>query len=106
MINQVVSVAVDSAGNVYVANGNAGGATPSILEFSAGSTGNIAPMRTISGSATMLSVPRNLSVDGAGNIYVLNDLNILKFSPRAMGNAAPTSTMSSTFFENSNIAVQ
>ncbi len=106
MINQLVGVAVDSAGNVYVANGNSGGAMPSILEFSAGSTGNVAPMRTISGSATMLSAPGNLTVDSAGNIYVLNENNILKFSPAATGNVAPTATMTSTFFENSNIAVQ
>jgi len=106
MINQLVGVAVDGAGNIYVANGNSGGAMPSILEFSAGSTGNVAPIRTISGSATMLGAPGNLTVDSAGNIYVLNELNILKFSPTATGNAAPAATISSTLIGNFNIAVQ
>ena len=48
----------------------------------------------------------NLALDSAGNIYVLNGLNILKFSPSAMGNVTPTATISSMFFENFNIAVQ
>lgn len=98
-------VAVDSEGNIYVSNVSSMG-VPSILEFGAGSTGNVAPMRTISGSATTMSALGNLAVDSAGNIYVLNDLNILKFSPTATGNVAPTATMTSTFFENTNIAVQ
>src|SRR5271156_4762797 len=105
MLDGVDGVAVDSEGNIYVSNVSSTGVF-SIFEFSAGSTGNVAPMRTISGSATTMSAIGNLTVDSAGNIYVLNDLNILKFSPSAMGNAAPTATMSSTFFENSNIAVQ
>jgi hypothetical protein len=63
-------------------------------------------MRTISGSATTMSAVGNLTVDSAGNIYLLNDLNILKFSPTTTGNVAPTATISSMFFENFNIAVR
>jgi hypothetical protein len=53
-----------------------------------------------------MSAIGNLTVDSFGNIYLLNDLNILKFSPTAAGNVAPTATISSMFFENFNIAVQ
>jgi len=101
----VKGVAVDSKGNIYVSNISSTGA-PSILEFSAGSNGNVAPIRTISGSATMMNALGNLALDSAGNIYVLNDLNILKFFPTATGNVAPTASISSMFFENFNIAVQ
>jgi len=105
MLDGIKGVAVDSEGNIYVSNVSSTGAF-SIFEFSAGSTGNVAPMRTISGSATTMSELGNLALDSAGNIYVLNGLNILKFSPSAMGNVTPTATISSMFFENFNIAVQ
>jgi hypothetical protein len=105
MLDGVEGVAVDSEGNIYASNVDGAGVF-SIFEFSAGSTGNVAPMRTISGSATTMSAIGNLAVDSAGHIYILNDLNILKFSPTATGNVAPTATISSMFFENFNIAVQ
>jgi hypothetical protein len=89
-----VGIAADSEGNIYVANWNANGATPSMVVFSTGSTGNAAPVRTIAGAATTMIAPANLSVDNAGNSYVLNDLNLLKFSPSAMGNVAPSATIS------------
>jgi hypothetical protein len=65
----------------------------SILEFSAGSTGNVTPIRTISGSATTLLAGGNLTVDGAGNIYILNALSILVFGATANGNVAPTAVI-------------
>jgi len=105
MLDGVEGVAVDGEGNIYVSNISSMG-VPSILEFSAGSTGNVAPMRTISGSATMMSALGNLALDSAGNIYVLNELNILKFSPTATGNVAPIATISSAPIANFNIAVQ
>jgi hypothetical protein len=105
MLDGIEGVAVDSHGNIYASNVSSTGAF-SIFEFSAGPTGNVAPIRAISGSATMMSALGNLTVDGAGNIYVLNDLNILQFSAAATGNIAPAATISSMFFENFNIAVQ
>jgi hypothetical protein len=101
MITNAVGVALDSAGNIYVANGYvtdiSTGSTvpPFILEFSAGSAGNVAPIRVISGSATtLLNGLSNLCLDSAGNIYVLNSSNILKFAATATGNVAPTATIS------------
>jgi hypothetical protein len=46
----------------------------------------------------------SLALDTAGNIYVLNDLNLLKFAPNAMGNVAPIATITtptSLIFANS-----
>jgi hypothetical protein len=75
--------------------------------FSAGSTGNAAPVRTIAGAATTMIAPESLSVDSAGNVYVLNDLNILKFGPNATGNVAPSATISFVGFSGvSSIAAQ
>ena len=107
MIEDVVGIALDSAGNIYVANGNANGATPSILVFSAGSTGNVAPIRTISGSATTMIAAGNLSVDSDGNVYVVDLFGVLKFGPTSSGNVPPTATISFVGFSGvSSIAAQ
>jgi hypothetical protein len=85
------SVAIDSAGNVYVSDaGNA-----SIRVFAKGSTGNIAPTRVISGAATDLTIPLDIRVDSTGMIYVSDAgaQKILIFSATATGNVAPTVTL-------------
>ena len=95
-INGIQSLAVDSAGNIYVSNLPGDDASPEMLEFSAGSTGNVAPTRTIAGPATTIGEGGNLALDSAGNIYVLNNTNLLKFAPNAMGNVAPIATITTT----------
>lgn len=85
-------LALDSAGNIYVVTVPANGSqASSIMEFGAGSQGNVAPMRTIAGSATELSdCCSAMRVDSQGNIYVsANGLKIFKFASTATGNAAP-----------------
>jgi hypothetical protein len=100
MITNAGPVAIDSTDNIYVANELVTdiltGLTvpPSILVFSAGSTGNVAPIRVISGSATTLVVIQGICFDSSGNIYVLNNTNILKFAPGSDGNVAPIATIS------------
>jgi len=116
-IYNIRGVAVDGSGNIYVAslaqaspeNTDLSG-TPSILEFSAGSTGNVAPIRTISGAATTMGEIGIIRVDSDGNIYVFRDVpasTLLKFSPTARGNVAPSAIISLSQFDNvSGIAVQ
>ena len=101
MINYVQGVAVDGAGNIYVAAGVNSGPTnyeQNILEFSAGSAGNVAPIRTIGGPSVNSGRCEGLRLDSSGNIYVLND-KILKFAASASGNASPMSEID----ENLNI---
>jgi hypothetical protein len=97
-INAIQGLALDSAGNIYVSNTPSDPtALPGILEFSAGSTGNVAPIRTISGSATTMISIGSLALDSAGNIYVLvNGVDLLKFGPNAAGNVAPIATITAT----------
>ncbi len=93
-INSIQGLATDSGGNVYVSSTPSDpNALPEILEFSAGSTGNVAPTRTISGSATTMTEGGNLALDSAGNIYALNAVNLLVFAPNATGNVAPIATI-------------
>lgn len=108
-MNSIQGLAVDNAGNIYVAaNGtNLGGGTRGILEFSAGSTGNVAPVRSISGPATTITGLGNIAVDSAGSVYLLSAPGILKFASNVMGNAAPTATIASTSLAGDDcIAVQ
>jgi hypothetical protein len=95
-INGIEGLALDSAGNIYVSNIPSDNPNEEILEFSAGSTGNVAPIRTISGPATTMSAVGNLALDSAGNIYVLNSLSLLKFAPNATGNVAPIATITTS----------
>jgi sugar lactone lactonase YvrE len=106
-MNSIQGLAVDNAGNIYVAANALDGGTPGILEFSAGSTGNVAPVRTISGPATTIIGLGNIAVDGAGSVYVLSPPGILKFASSVMGDAAPTATITSiSLTGDDSIAVQ
>ncbi|HUO05957.1 MAG TPA: SBBP repeat-containing protein [Candidatus Binataceae bacterium] len=94
-------IAVDSSAKIYVANdGSYGGAVDSITVYSAGSTGNAAPIATIGGVATMLAAPGGIAVDSSENIYVANNIggpnqngSVTVYGAGSYGNAAPVATI-------------
>lgn len=91
-------IAVDPGGDMYVANGGApdrGGA--SVTVYASGATGNVTPVRTISGSNTMLAFPGELALDAAKRLYVANGTaslsNLLVYASDANGDVAPIETV-------------
>jgi hypothetical protein len=95
-----VSVALDAARNVYVFDFG----TQALSEFAAGATGNVAPIRLISGSNTGFSVlpppfssfAEGIAVsDQSGQIFVANPSTnaLLIFAANASGNIAPIRTI-------------
>jgi hypothetical protein len=88
-LNSPRGIALDGAGNIYVANG--GG----ITVYAAGASGNATPTATITGSNTGLNGPFGIALDGAGNIYVANETgnSITVYAAGASGNATPTATI-------------
>ncbi len=115
-VGSLGGIATDGSGNLYVSVVSVGGVGPnlvytgSILEFAAGSKGNVAPTRTITGALTTLHAVAGITVDPAGNIFVVSStpaltttsLNptVLKFSASASGNVAPVSTFTSSAWTN------
>jgi len=107
LIDDPAGVAVDSDGNLYVANaqGNPFAAKKNVEKgrvtvYRAGSDGNVAPIATISGSKTGLSYPLGIALDSSGNIYVTNtytgntkgsppNSSITVYAAGSNGNAAP-----------------
>ncbi|MGA9943689.1 MAG: hypothetical protein WBE79_13410 [Candidatus Cybelea sp.] len=90
------TVAVDASLNVYVFDTT----TASISEFAAGAHGNVAPIRTISGSNTGLSGGNGFSFGlavskASAEIFVSNPGTnaILGFAASATGNIAPIQTI-------------
>ena len=89
-------VAVDSNGNIYVADADAA----SVFVYRAGSNGDAAPIATISGSNTGLSYPYGIALDSSGNIYVTGEIAASVFVYSALGsstgllNEAPIATIS------------
>ena len=107
LLDDPAGVAVDSDGNLYVANaqGNPFAAKKnvekgSVTVYRAGSNGNVAPIATISGGRTGLSYPLGIALDSSGNIYVTNtytgntrgsppNSSITVYPAGSNGNAAP-----------------
>lgn len=94
LLQAPVGLSLDAKGNLYVGNcGSACGASlaPSVLEFKAGSNGNVAPIRDISGPQTELADANDPAIGPAGDIYVSNTTNysIDVFSHDANGNVKP-----------------
>jgi hypothetical protein len=101
-IDWPAGVALDSRGNIYVANAGRYGSPPSIRAYSAGSNGNVPPIATISGSNTGLNGRhiRGISLDSKGNLYVTNDgrdgmaSSIIVFKAGSTGNVKPIAVIS------------
>ncbi|MBV9149200.1 MAG: NHL repeat-containing protein [Candidatus Eremiobacteraeota bacterium] len=94
-IGSARGIAVDLAGNIYLANvSNPPFFTSSILIFPPGSTGNTAP-GAISGTLTGLNGPVGLAVDPSARVYAANAGagTIGIFSPNSSGNVAPLITI-------------
>lgn len=91
-------IAVDGAGNIYVADPDNG--SPSVLIYAPGATGNAGPKARIAGSNTQLVYPTDVKIDSNGNIVVADagsgsgSGKVLIFAPTANGNVAPTSSVS------------
>jgi hypothetical protein len=108
-------VTTDSAGNIYTANevlctltGVNETCQGIVSEYAANAAATDPPIRTISGSATMLATLYGIKVDAVGNIFVISatfnppgssttiNPTVLKFAAGATGNVAPTSSFTSS----------
>jgi sugar lactone lactonase YvrE len=76
---------------VYVVQGGYSG----VLSFSLGANGNVAPLTTITGSATTLDGTGAVAIDPSGRIYVANEDNatISEYAYGVTGNVAPSSVL-------------
>jgi hypothetical protein len=120
-------VALDASGDLFTAedtvtvssSGQVTGTTGEIVAFAPLSNGAATPYRTIAGPATGITFGGGIRVDGAGNVYMLNDTvtasstgntatyTVLGFGPQASGDAEPAVDMGSSAWPNatSEIAV-
>jgi hypothetical protein len=96
-VDHPTGVAIDNSGYIYVANFTTA-ADPlegSVTVYAPGTNGNVSPVRTITGSKTLLDCPWSMAVDSKGNTYVFDtcEFEILVFSPGANGNVSPAYTI-------------
>jgi len=89
-----VATAIDSAGDLWVANLN----LTAIEEFAPGANGDVAPIREISGPATGLVHPFGIAISDRGDIWVadLGAAKVMRFGPGQKGNVAPRQVIGGT----------
>jgi hypothetical protein len=61
--------------------------------FAPDATGDVAPVRVITGTKGAPLSPSGIAVDAKGNVYVNQGLEILEYASGASGNAAPVRTI-------------
>jgi len=90
---------IDAQNTLYIANcGACSGfsGAEAVLEFAAGASGNVAPIREITGSNTGFSATTAVALDGAGNMLVADSSgnpSIFVFPAAATGNVAPSGSI-------------
>jgi len=108
-MDHVHGLALDKAGNLYVANGggqvNRRDANMRVTVYAPGADGNAAPIRAIEGPDTGLDASFFLALDAKGSIYVGNSaistgvpatagiVTTTVYAPGASGNARPARTL-------------
>jgi len=111
-LDNPAGIALDSQGDIYVANSLGGPVVRhesydrgTVTVYPAGSHGNVAPIATISGAATGLAYPIGIALDSGGNMYVSNnniantssdlkyDASITVYPAGSNGNAPPVATI-------------
>jgi hypothetical protein len=96
-------IAVDTAGNLYVANCGVyvddRNTDMRVAVYALGANGNVTPIRTIEGPRTGLNRPFFVALDLAGNLHVANlrgyqkGVTITVYAPGASGDARPLRTI-------------
>src|ERR1700723_1721006 len=78
---------------IYVTNQN-----NIVTAFALGASGNVAPVRTLWGAMTQLSLPTGITVDAQGEVLVANREggNVTVYAALATGNVAPSRTLTAT----------
>jgi len=96
-LSDPAGVAVGPKGEIYSLNSQA----ESVTVYAPGSSGNIPPIREISGDRTWLSLPLALATDSSGLLYVLNRAtenapagSVSIYAAGSNGNASPVRTIS------------
>ena len=90
---------IDAQNTLYIANcGACSGfsGVEAVLVFAAGASGNVAPIREITGSNTGFSGTTAVALDGAGNMLVADSSgspSIFVFPATATGNVAPSGSI-------------
>jgi len=89
------AVGVDANGEIFVLDNNQTNSFGfNVLVFAPGATGNVAPIREIKGTATLLLHSRSIAVSSDGWVFVANARLsyglITAFAPGANGDVAPT----------------
>jgi hypothetical protein len=95
LTNTTTGIAVDPNGSIYVGDACCvtGG---SVLVYAAGATGNVAPVRTITGPNTGLTAPQGVAVDAGSNVYIsnVNNSSVTVYAAGANGDVPPIQTIS------------